>query len=248
MKFSGIDANLAAKILTTASLAGLPGALFGLGRRLGLSAIEATMSSAWAGVIACGSNLASLGGVGLLGLFEVGLYTHTLGFFFFCLWCGALPHARRSRSAAALAIASLTALILTNVHVLPLAAAFAFSWLIFDYRRRSLRLKRGGKAKLIGNIVQSAILILAPLLVSSIWLLPLIRWYTYSIGRPLEAPVLFSGLGTLNVVWPICLWVAWSERRRKPALASLCVALLIVAVASLTPLGGMIKVIPFQPA
>lgn len=248
MKLGGIDATLASKILTTASLTALPGALFRLGRRIGLSAIEATMSSAWAAVIACGSNLASLGGVGLLGLFEVGLYTHTLGFFFFCLWCGALPHARRSRAAAALAITSLTAVILTNVHVLPLAAAFAFSWLIFDYWRRSSRLRSRGKAKLIGNTIKSVILILVPLLIASIWLLPLIHWYTYSIGRPLEAPVLFSGLGALNVVWPICLWVAWSERRSKPALASLCVALLIVAVASLTPLGGMMKVIPFQPA
>lgn len=59
MKLCGIDANLAAKILTTASVAALPGALFGLARRLGLSAVEAAMGSAWAGVIACGSNLAS---------------------------------------------------------------------------------------------------------------------------------------------------------------------------------------------
>jgi hypothetical protein len=248
MKLSGIDATLAAKLLTTASLAGLPGALFGLGRRLGLSSVEATMSSAWAGVIACGSNLASLGGVGLLGLFEVGLYTHTLGFLFFCIWCGALPHARRSRAAAALAIISLTALILTNVHVLPLAAAFAFSWLIFDCWRSRSRLNSRGPAKLIGNTIRSLVLLLVPLLIASIWLIPLIRWYTYSIGRPLDAPVLFSSLGALNVVWPICLWVAWSERRRKPALASLCVALLIVAVAALTPLGGMLKMIPFQPA
>jgi hypothetical protein len=248
MKLSGIDANLAAKILTTSSLAGLPGALFGLGRRLGLTSVEAAMSSAWAGVIACGSNLASLGGVGLLGLFEVGLYTHTLGFFFFCVWCGALPHSRRSRAVAALAIISLTALILTNVHVLPLAAAFGFSWLVFDYWRSRSRLESGGRLQPIGNTFRSVVLLLAPLLIASIWLLPLIRWYTYSIGRPLDAPVLFTGLGALNVVWPICLWVAWSERRRKPALASLCVALLMVAVASLTPLGGIVKVIPFQPA
>ncbi|MDQ1639198.1 MAG: hypothetical protein QOF62_2537 [Pyrinomonadaceae bacterium] len=248
MKFSGIDATLAAKLLTTASFAGLPGALFGLGRRLGLSSVEATMSSAWAGVIACGSNLASLGGVGLLGLFEVGLYTHTLGFLFFCVWCGALPHARRSRAAAALATISLTALILTNVHVLPLAAAFAFSWLIFDCWRSRSRLTSLGSAELIDKTIRVVVLLLAPILIASIWLIPLIRWYTYSIGRPLEAPVLFSGLGALNVVWPICLWVAWSERRRKPALASLCVALLLVAVAALTPLGGVLKMIPFQPA
>jgi len=99
IKVAGIDATLAAKILTTASFAGLPGALFGLARRLGLTSAEAAMSSAWAGVIACGSNLASLGGIGLLGFFEVGLYTQTLGFVFFCLWCGALPHAHRSRKA-----------------------------------------------------------------------------------------------------------------------------------------------------
>jgi hypothetical protein len=248
MKVRGIDVTLAAKLLTTASLGVLPGALLGLGRRLGLSAIEAAMSSAWAGVIACGSNLASLGGVGLLGLFEVGLYTHTLGFVFFCVWCGALPHARRSRAAAALAIVSLTALVLTNVHVLPLAASFGFSWLIFDYWRNRSRLKSRGHVKLIRNTIGAVVLLLAPLLIASIWLLPLIRWYTYSIGRPLDAPVLFSGLGALNIVWPICLWVAWSERRRKPALASLCVALLIVAVSALTPLGGMLKGIPFQPA
>lgn len=248
MKLSGIDANLAAKILTTASVAALPGALFGLARRLGLSEVEAAMGSAWAGVIACGSNLASLGGVGLLGLFEVGLYTHTLGFAFFSVWCGALPHARRSRTTMALAIVSLTAVILTNVHVLPLAAAYTISWLSFDYWRRRSRPGRQGQAKPIAGTIQSALLVIIPLLIASIWLLPLVYWYTYSVGRPLDAPVLFSELGVINIVWPICIWVAWSERRRRPALASLCVALLLAAVAALTPLGGMLKVIPFQPA
>ncbi len=247
MKLGGMDANLAAKVLTTASLALLPGALFYLSRRAGLSSIEATMSSAWAGVIACGSNLASLGGVGLLGLFEVGLYTHTLGFVFFCIWCGALPHALRSRAAATVAITSLAALILTNVHVLPLAAAFTFAWLLLDFWRRRLA-KETGNAKLVSITIRSVALILASLLLASVWLLPLVRWYGYSIGGPLEAPILFSGLGALNVVWPICLWVAWSERRRRPAMAALCISLLPVAVASLTPLGGVMKVIPFQPA
>jgi len=246
MKLAGVDAMLAAKVLTTASLAALPGAIFGLGRRLGLSSIEAAVSSTWAGVIACGSNLASLGGVGLLGLFEVGLYTQTLGFAFFCLWCGALPHAQRSKTAAALAITSLTALILTNVHVLPLAAAFAFSWLVFDYWQRRTRVTKRGH--LIGSSIRSVMMIVAPLLIAGIWVVPLIYWYTYSIGRPLHAPVLFAGLGVLNFIWLICLWVAWWQRHQRPALASLCVALLIVAIASLTPLGGMIRVIPFQPA
>lgn len=246
IKVAGIDATLAAKILTTASFAGLPGALFGLARRLGLTSAEAAMSSAWAGVIACGSNLASLGGIGLLGFFEVGLYTQTLGFVFFCLWCGALPHAHRSRKAAVLAITSLTALILSNVHVLPLAAAFAFSWFIFDYWRRRSRIKT--RRQLIGRSILTAMLILTPILIAGVWLFPLIYWYAYSIGRPLEAPVLLSGLGTLNVVWPICLWVAWWQRHRRPALAALCVALLIVAVASLTRIGGIFKGIPFQPA
>jgi hypothetical protein len=246
MKFAGIDATLAAKILTTASFAGLPGALFGLARRLGLSSVEAAISSAWAGVFACGSNLASLGGVGLLGLFEVGLYTQTLAFVFFCLWCGALPHASRSRAAAGLAIISLTALILTNVHVLPLAAAFAFSWLVFNHWRRKSRVTKRGQ--LIGSLFRSAMLILTPPFIAAIWLVSLIQWYAYSIGRPLDAPVLLSGLGALNFVWPICLWVAWSERHRRPALAALSMALLIVAIASLTRLGGIFKTIPFQPA
>lgn len=130
--------------------------------------------------------------------------------------------------------------------MLPLAAAFAFSWLAFNYwRRRSSVTKRG---QLIGSLIHSALLILTPPLIAAIWLVPLIQWYAYSIGRPLDAPVLLSGLGALNFVWPICLWVAWSERHRRPALAALCVALLIVAIASLTRLGGIFEGIPFQPA
>jgi hypothetical protein len=248
IKLGGVDANLAAKILTTASFAALPSAILGLGRRLGLSFIEAMMSSAWSGVIACGSNLASLGGVGLLGLFEVGLYTQTLGFVFFCIWCGRLAHAVRSRTAAALAIISLTALILTNVHVLPLTAAFAFAWFIFDYGNRRLLNWKSDRARLIPDLIRPTALIAAPALLASIWLFPLIRWYTYSVGRPLDAPSLFSELGALNFVWPICVWVAWSERRHRRAMACLCIALLLVAIASLTPLGGVLKAIPFQPA
>lgn len=248
IKLGGVDANLAAKIMTTASFAALPGAILGLGRRLGLSFNEATMSSAWSGVIACGSNLASLGGIGLLGLFEVGLYTQTLGFVFFCIWCGRVVHAARSRTAVAIAIISLTALILTNVHVLPLAAAFAFGWFIFDYGNRRFSKWQSDRTHVIPDLVRLIALILAPVLIASIWLFPLIRWYSYSIGRPLEAPSLFSELGALNFVWLICLWVAWSERRHRRAMTSLCVALLLVAIASLTPLGGVLKGIPFQPA
>src|ERR1044072_7251644 len=47
----GINATLAAKIITTVSFASLPGVLFGLGRRLGLSAIEAATAAAGAGVL-----------------------------------------------------------------------------------------------------------------------------------------------------------------------------------------------------
>ena len=109
------------------SFAALPGALFYLARKHGLSLTEATIAVAWAGVVACGSNAASLGGIGILGLFEVGLYTQTMGFIWFCLWCGSLPDAARSRKSSFVALVSLTALILTNVHILPLAAAFGAS-------------------------------------------------------------------------------------------------------------------------
>ena len=85
MKVGGMDAAAAAKTLTTLSFALLPVSLFYLARKHGLSRTETTVAVAWASVVACGSNAASLGGIGLLGLFEVGLYTQTLGFVWFCL-------------------------------------------------------------------------------------------------------------------------------------------------------------------
>lgn len=243
MRLGGCDASVAAKLLTTLSFAALPGALFRLGRRVGLSQAEACLAAAWAGVMACGSNVASLSGIGLLGLFEVGLYTQTLGFVFFCLWCGSLPYAHTSRRDACIAVVCLAAAVLSNVHVLPLTAAYAAAWLAADLWRG-----RGGQQpSRRTRFINTLCWLVAPLLLCGVWLLPLVSWYQYSVGRPLPAEGLFASLGGLNVVWPLCAIVLWRERQR-PALAALCLALLLTACAALTPLGQVIKWIPFQPA
>lgn len=246
MKVGAVDAATAARTLTTLSFALLPASLFYLARKHGLSRTEATVAVGWAGVVACGSNAASLGGIGLLGLFEVGLYTQTLGFVWFCLWCGALPDAPRSRTSALVAILSLAALILTNVHILPLAAFFGVSWWAFGawrvYKENATRRVRA----LTLHTVKSSSWLIAPLLVSAVWLIPLVAWYSYSIGEPLTAPRLLAVLGPLNLIWLACGLVAWWERGRRPALATLCVALILAAVAALSPLGSALPNIPLQ--
>ena len=92
MKCSGVDATLATKIVITFSFVTLPYALLSLARRLGLSPIEAAVASGFAGLIACSENFAASYTIGLLGLFEKGLYTHILGFIWFCFWCGSLTY------------------------------------------------------------------------------------------------------------------------------------------------------------
>jgi len=243
MKFTGISASLAVKILATASFAAMPGALFLLGRRVGLKITEAFLASAWAGVIACGSNVASLSGIGLLGQFEVGLYTQTLGFVWLCIWCGSLPYAYRSWKAATIAVFALCMTILSNVHVLPFAGIYALGWLTVT----CFRTLRSTKPPWL-QIVRSVLWLITPVLISGIWLVPLIKWYHYSVGRPLPTEGLFASLGGFNVVWLGCALMAWKERKRHPNLALLSVAILLAATIALTPLGEMIKSIPFQPA
>ena len=95
MLLTRMDAAVCAKLLTILSFAALPGVLYLLGRKVGLRSVNALIAAAVAGVVACGSNIVSLSGIGLLGLFEVGLFTQTLGFVFFCLWAACLPRAER---------------------------------------------------------------------------------------------------------------------------------------------------------
>jgi len=247
MKTGGISAEVTAKLLKTASFAALPSALFVLGRRLGLMPVYAAVAAAAAGVIACGSNIAALSGVGLLGLFEVGLYTQTLGFVFMCLWFGALPFARRSRAAAAMTVLTLTAMILSSVHVLLLAALYGVSWLMLEGWRIQRAKTCRGKTALLKHAASFLCWVTGAMMVAGIWLVPLLKWYSYSVGRPLKAPELFLSMGAANVIWPVCALVAWLERHRRPALSALCVTLLLSALAAMTPLGGVLKFIPFQP-
>lgn len=247
MKCFGLDATLTAKLLTTISFAALPATIFGLGRRLGLSRLEAFTASGMAGVIACGANAAAMFGVGIAGLFDGGLYTQTLGFVWFCLWCGALPHARRSRAAAAMTIIALAAVVLSNVHLLPLAAAYGIAWFALESWRAWRLASDGRAARFAVRTAQVSAWVVASVLLSSFWLLPLLKWYPYALGRPIESDWLLPSLGTLNVLWVACALVLWLEWRRRPALAALCVALLLTALASLTPVGQMFPWIPFQP-
>jgi hypothetical protein len=108
MSFGGVSATIAVKIIATSSFLAIPLALFRLCRSLDLSLFQATLAVAWSGIIMCGSNAASLGGIGLLGLFEVGLYTQTLGFLWLIIWCGSLPNWRASKLTVLTAILALT--------------------------------------------------------------------------------------------------------------------------------------------
>jgi len=244
MKLTGLSAPLAVKILTTLSFAALPGVLFILGRRIGLRRSEALLAAGWAGVIACGSNVASLSGIGLLGEFEVGLYTQTLGFVWLCVWCAFLPYSPRSWKAALIAVIALCATILSNVHVLPFAAIYGLCWLALTHFRR-LRLTT--TTRRWPHFVNSLLWLITPVIIAGIWLVPLIRWYRYSVGRPLPTEGLFASLGGFNIVWPACVLVAWKERKHTK-LVVLCVAVVLTAITALTPVGELIKWIPFQPA
>jgi hypothetical protein len=245
MRLGGVGAVAAAKVLSVGSFAALPGVLFFLARRVGLSRVEAFAAAAAAGVVACGVNPASMGGIGLTGLFEVGLYTHVLGFDFFCLWGGALPHARRSRAATLLAILSLTATILSNVHMLPLAAAYGVSWLAVD-GWRSWRLSGGRRRIVIRRTLGTAGLGTASIALAGFWLVPLLAWYSYSIAQPVPGEELARTLHLFNFVWVVCAFVMLLECRRRPALSALCAALLAGAAGSFTPLGQSLEFIPFQ--
>ena len=238
----GIGATVAAKLLTTASFIALPTALYLLGRKVGLTAIEASIAAGAASVVACGSNIVSLSGIGLLGLFEVGLYTQTLGFVFFCLWAAYLPGAGRSVKASVCAIVFLVATISSNAHILPLAAIYALMWFVTKLRWTSK------KTSVLLEVGVTLLPLVGPLLICGIWRLPLLRWYSYSVGQPLSSAGLFTSLGSLNVVWPLCAYLGWRERKRRPYLTSLCATILITAAITLTPVVDFLKDIPFQPS
>ncbi len=248
MSIFGIDATLAAKLVTTFSFLFLPFALFRLSKNLGLSLAESVIAVCLAGVIICGSNVASLSGIGLLGLFEVGLYSQTLGFGFFCLWVSSLIKAENSVKETILSVIFLSATILSNVHILPLVASFAFFWLVYQIAGIYKKRKELQRKQIISEICFSFGLLLSPLLISGIWLFPVVWWYQYSVGKTLSANNLFFLLGSLNLVWIICLFVAWTERKRNPILAILCLMILTVAFASLAPIDFLTQSVPFQPA
>lgn len=241
-----MEATLAAKIITILAFVALPGTLFGLCRRLGLSVIEALFAAATAGVIACGLSFVALYAVGLLGLFEIGLYTHTLGFLWFCLWCGALPHARRSRKASSVAVFSLAAMILTNIHVLPLGAAYGVTWFVLDSWRTLRSARQQWKTKLFVNSVRTAIIAISSIMIASIWWLPLIEWHPYALGQPQSPEGLFAAFGLFHILWLPCILVVVIEWRRRPALTALCISLLLAAIVSLIPIHNSTS-LPFQP-
>ena len=238
----GIDATLAAKLLTTLSFIALHAALCLLGRKVGLTAIEALIAAGAAGVAASGSNIVSLSGIGLLGLFEVGLFTQTLGFVFFCLWAAYLPGVGRSVKASVCAIVFLIATISSNAHILSLVAMYALMW--FMTRLRWTR----NKSRLLLKTTVTLLPLAGPLLICGIWLVPLLWWYSYSVGQPLSSAGLFTSLGSLNVVWPLCAYVGWREKKRRPYLTSLCATILITAAIALSPVVDFLKDIPFQPS
>jgi hypothetical protein len=237
----GIDATVAAKLLTTFSFVTLPAALWLLGRKVGLTAIEASIAAGAGGVAACGSNIVSLSGIGLLGLFEVGLFTQTLGFVFFCLWAAYLPGAGRSVKGSVCAIVFLIATISSNAHILPLVAIYALMWFL-----TKLRWTRN-KSPLVLRAALTLLPLAGPLLICGIWLTPLLRWYSYSVGQVLSSAGLFTSLGSLNIVWPLCGYAGWREKNRRPYLTSLCATILITAAITLTPFVNFLKYIPFQP-
>ncbi len=248
MSIFGIDATLAAKFVTTFSFLLLPFALFRLSKNIGLDAVESSIAVCLAGVIVCGSNVASLSGIGLLGLFEVGLYSQTLGFGFLCLWISSLVKAEDSVKETILSIIFLSATILSNVHNLPLAAAFAFFWLVYRliiiWKRKT---ELTGKQIVLKHLYLFGLLA-SPVLISGIWLFPLIWWYQYAVGKTLLANNLFFSLGSLNLIWIVCLFVAWTERKRNKSLAILCLMIFTAAFASLAPISFLTQSVPFQPA
>jgi hypothetical protein len=246
MWLTGGDASFAAKLLTTISFAALPGTLYLLGRRVGLRSSEAGIASGAAAVVACGSNVVSLSGIGLLGLFEVGLFTQTLGFVFFCLWAGCLPRARHSPRAAIGAILFLTATVLTNAHIMPLVACYALAWVVVSLLQTINSRSELSVRDMTFQLAAISCLLLAPVLITGLWLVPLIKWYPYSVGHSLSSAGLFTSLGSLNIVWPLCAVVCWRERKRRRQLSVLCVALLLTAAVSLTPAGELFRY-PFQP-
>lgn len=244
MKLGGLDSILAAKILTIGSFVALPSTLFWLGRRLGLSRLESVFAASFAGIIVCGENYMALYAVGLQGLFEVGLYTHTLGFIWFCLWCGSLPYARRRRRAAVLSVLSLVAILLTNIHVLPLTGAYGAMWIAIDAWRTW---RSGSKpSAVLTHSLKSILLITSAIMIAGVWLIPLFRWHSYVLGQAQAPDRLFAAFGMSTILLLPCLLVVPIEWRRNPALAALCLALLLAAVISLLPLDTFLSV-PFQP-
>jgi hypothetical protein len=248
MALTRIDATTCAKLLTTFSLAALPAALYLLARKVRLTKVEALIAAGAAGVVACGSNIVSLSGIGLLGLFEVGLFTQTLGFVFFCLWAAWLPRATRSRKQAVWAMVFLVAAISTNAHILPLIAIYSLTWFLMNFRWARRLHPSVPSSRQLWEMAWSLLLLAGPLLICGIWLVPLVKWYQYAAGQPLSSAGVFASLGSLNIVWPLCAYVAWRERNRRRHLSTLCVTLLIAAGIALTPLAGRLKYIPFQPA
>ena len=248
MSVFGVDATLAAKLITTFSFLLLPFALFRLSKNIGLNLVESLIAVCLAGVIICGSNVASLSGIGLLGLFEVGLYSQTLGFGFLCLWISSLVKAEKSVKEIILSVVFLSATILSNVHNLPLAASFAFFWVIYQIVGIWKRRKELTRKQIVLKHLFSFGLLISPLLISGIWLFPVVWWYQFAVGKTLSANNLFFSLGSFNLIWIICLFVAWTERKRNRLLAILCLMILTVAFASLAPIDFLTQSVPFQPA
>jgi hypothetical protein len=144
------------------------------------------------------------------------------------------------------ATASLSALILTNVHVLPVGVIYGVCWLVLDGCRTWRQPVQNRTARVLSNSLKTTFIVLKSVMVAGLWLMPLVTWHHYAVGQDRHLEWLFSALNILNLLWVPCVLVAVIDRRRRPALAALCITLLLTLGASLSTFSGAL-VIPFQP-
>ncbi len=244
MKFSGIDATSAAKIITISSFAALPYALLSVGRRLGLSSIEATAAAAFAGVLACGNNFAAIYTIGFAWPLRKGALHKCPGIHMaLCLVqlpaiCATFAKGRVHGNSVAHC---------DDLNECACASAGCALWRVLVCFRQLPDLAIDcATPENACKCREAACLVLSAVMIAGIWWAPLISWHSYVLGSPQSAKGLFAVLGLLNLLWLPCILIVVMEWRRRPALVALCITLLLAAVLSLAPLDKALAV-PFQP-
>src|SRR5262249_44938187 len=135
--------------------------------------------------------------------------------------------------------------ILSNVHIVPIAALFFLVTLM--YRSVGV-LRHGGPVQCCACVRTYTLLGLLPLAGASLWYAPLWAYFEYlaTMALPSMSLAAFLQMSTVPVVLT-CLAIGLSAWRRETSMQIIAIVCLLIVFASTIESAGLLPALPIQP-